>query len=83
MSAKRTLSETVAADGPVEERTLTIGQASRLLGVDPRQVIALGADGALETTAEGRVVASSAERLVGKLPEMVARQTIVTDVELR
>jgi hypothetical protein len=69
-----------------DERMLSIGETSRLLGVDPRQVLALGDDGALDVrTVDGRgwVVAASAERLVGKLPRMVARQRTYTRIELR
>jgi len=83
MKRRRTLSQTVREDGPVgsEERLLSIGETSKLLGVDPRQVLALGQDGALEVRGR-RVVAASAERLVGKLPEMVARHTHVTDLRI-
>lgn len=66
--------------GP-EERTLSIGEAARLLGVDPRQVLALGEDGALERRGR-RVLAESAERLVGKVPEMPARQRFEADMNV-
>lgn len=82
MRRRRTLSETVADDGPVEERMLTIGETSRLLGCGGRQVLALGEDGAL-VVRDGRVVASSAERLAAKgLPRMAEVHTHEADVRI-
>ena len=57
------------------ERLLRISEVAQVLDISPRQVLALGEDGAIEVR-EGKATASSVERLKGKLVRQPEGKTV-------
>ncbi len=66
---------------PAQERLLRISEVAGLLDISPRQVLALGEDGAIEVR-DGKATAASVERLRGKLVRQAERITFPAEIDI-